>query len=624
MKSNRWFSRNRFVSLVRIAGAGTLVAAAAAMAFVAVRPSNAATQTFNINTLAGKVASLNGTAGLQIRFSAFIEQEAEEAFAPSPANPAITPTFVLTSPLDGTSVAAPAVTVNQDTAAASQNETAIAVDPNNSNRIVGGANDYVTRTWSCFVNGTPCSALGDAYSGTYYSNNGGTSWCCASNLNGSSIGTLIPGVEHLVGGQYDAGGDPAVAFDSQGNVFYAGLGFNRTSPPNTVAVNRGAFDGGGNLTWGAPTFINQTTAPSTLNDKEWIAADWHVTSPFRDRVYVSWTRFLFNPNNGSFVQAPIFFAYSTDGGQTFSTPTNISGNVLYDQGSRPIVGYDGTVYVIFEGSTRLATLDSQWIVKSTDGGATFGPPTKIADVQDIITPANAIFRVNSFPAGDAAPNGDLYVAWSTQVKNSDGTLCATRTNTGCHVAAVYSKSTDGGMTWSAPAPIFPTLDASSRTAIGYPQPQPSGGTLNAPPARRVDTFWPGVAISQSGRVYMSSYAADVVSPWQTCASGPPPPEGRINCTTLDDYINNARLDYFVRNLANSGEHMVSTHPINTRYHFGGGFIGDYTHIAVGSDNVFHAFWTDTNNVQNVVWWYGLEFTPTPIHQQDAVTASGNF
>jgi len=29
-------------------------------------------------------------------------------------------------------------------------------------------------------------------------------------------------------------------------------------------------------------------------------------------------------------------------------------------------------------------------------------------------------------------------------------------------------------------------------------------------------------------------------------------------------------------------------------------------IAVGSDNMFDAFWTDTNNKQNVVWFYGLE------------------
>jgi hypothetical protein len=284
------------------------------MAFIGVRPSTAGPPKYDLNTLAGKVASLRGTAGLQIRFSAFLEQEAEEPEGiPTPTS--IMPVHVLSSPLDGTSIMPPNVLVNQDTAAAPQNETAIAVDPNNPNRIVGGANDYVTRTWPCTVNGTPCSALGDGYSGTYYSNNGGSTWCCNSNPNSdytpntdpSQIGTLIPGVERLVGGIYDAGGDPSVAFDSQGNVYYAGLGFNRTSPPNTVAVNKGTFDGGGTLSWSPPTFINQTTAPSTLNDKPWIAVDSHSGSPFQDRIYVSWTRFIFQAGTGAYVQSPILF-----------------------------------------------------------------------------------------------------------------------------------------------------------------------------------------------------------------------------------------------------------------------------------------------------------------------------
>ena len=34
--------------------------------------------TYDLNSLAGKVASVNGTAGLQIRFSALIEQEAAQ------------------------------------------------------------------------------------------------------------------------------------------------------------------------------------------------------------------------------------------------------------------------------------------------------------------------------------------------------------------------------------------------------------------------------------------------------------------------------------------------------------------------------------------------------------------
>ena len=259
-----------------------VASAAAIVAGSAVR-ADAATK-YDINTLAGKVASLRGTAGLQIRFSALIEQEADnaETAGPSTATP-ISPSFVLSSPLDGNAIAAPNVLVNQDTAAAPQNETSIAVDPNNASRVVGSANDYVSRTWSCTIGSTPCSALGDGYSGTYYSNNGGASWCCSSS-GPANLGTLIPGVTRLAGGRYDAGGDPAVAFDSRGHVFYAGLGFDRASAPNTVAVNKGTFDGSGRLSWGAPTFINQTTSPAIFNDKEWIAADSHASSAFRDRL----------------------------------------------------------------------------------------------------------------------------------------------------------------------------------------------------------------------------------------------------------------------------------------------------------------------------------------------------
>lgn len=577
-------------------------------------------QTHDINTLAGKVASVNGTAGLQIRFSAFIEEESVDNGAPSA--PPITPVIVLSSPLDGSSILPPAITVNQDTAGAPQNETSIAVDPSNANRVVASMNDYVTRTWSCFIAGTPCSALGDGYSGTYFSNDGGSTWCCVSS-DPSHLGTLIPGVERLTGGIYDAGGDPAVAFDSQGHVYYSGLGFNRTSPPNTVTVSKGTFSNSG-LTWSAPTFINATTAPSTLNDKEWIAVDSHPGSAFRDRVYVSWTRFIFNAHNGAYVQSPIAFAYSKDGGATFSAPQLIAGNVLYSQGSHPTVGPDGTVYVFWDGATRRATLDSIWMVKSADGGVTWSKPVAVSPVVDIIPIANTAFRNNSYPSAAVAPDGTLYVIWSSLMSDATGALCPTRTNSGCHAAVLYSKSTDGGATWSKPVPALPTLDAATRTAIGYPVTQPDGTQLSAPTPRRVDTLFPAVSISPSGRVYMSAYAADVVSPWQLCAAGPPPPVGRITCDTLDSYIHNARLDYVVRDLTTDATSIVSTHPINTRNGFGGGFFGDYTDIAAGSDGRFHALWTDSNNKQSVVWFYGAQFVPTQINQEDIATAAGIF
>jgi hypothetical protein len=606
-----------------------------ALAMVSVGPrSTAATQTtYDTNTLAGKAAAVQAAQnqGLQINLSNFILEEADTSdmvTSPSPDTP-ITPSFVLSSNLDGSTVQAPDVTINQDTAAATQNEPVIAVDPNNPNRVVAASNDYVTRTWSCTVSGTPCSRLGDGYSGTYFSNDGGKTWCCVAT-DPQNIGTLIPGIEHLVGGQYDAGGDPNLAFDNSGNIFYTGLGFNRLTAPNTVAVNKGTFDSSGNLHWGSPVFIGQTTSPSTFNDKPWTAVDTHASSPFQGRVYVSWTRFIFSASTGAYVQSPIAFAYSTDGGQTFISSDLISPNVLYSQGSHIMVGPDGTVYVLWDGDTKFGPFDSTWMVKSTDGGVSWSKPLAIAPLVDIFRPANTAFRVNSFPAGDVAPNGDVYAAWSTEALNTASTYgvdltCASGATVyaSCHAAVYWSKSTDSGATWTIPQLVFAS---SLRTAIGYPVTQPIGGaTLNAPASRQVDTFFPAVAISPQGNVYMSAYAADVVSPWQRCATpASPTAVGRINCLALDNYIHNARLDYIVTDLTTAVTQTVTSHPINTRYQFGGGFIGDYTDLAVDSNNNFHAIWTDTNNVQTVVWWYGFQFVPTSVHQQDVVTDTGSF
>ena len=130
------------------------IVVAAALLTMALPGALAASPSYDISTLAGKVASLRGTAGLQVRFSSFLEEEASEGSAPPAPNAPITPSFVLSSPLDATSIAGPDVLVNQDTAAAPQNETSIAVDPNNANRVVSSMNDYVTRTWTCSISDT--------------------------------------------------------------------------------------------------------------------------------------------------------------------------------------------------------------------------------------------------------------------------------------------------------------------------------------------------------------------------------------------------------------------------------------------------------------------------------------
>lgn len=190
---------------------------------------------------------------------------------------------------------------------------------------------------------------------------------------------------------------------------------------------------------------------------------------------------------------------------------------------------------------------------------------QIATPNDISPLDGANFRVNSFPAGAVAPNSTVYVAWSTQASDS----------TGGHSEAVYSVSSDGGATWTAPQAILPTLDAQNRTPVGY-----DSSVSITPDVHRVDTLWPGV--------------------------------------------NTAKLDYVVTDLSTGVTKTMTTQAVNTRYQFRGGFIGDYMDIAAGSDGAVHALWTDTNNTQKVYWFYGTNFTGLPANQQDIVTTSDNF
>jgi hypothetical protein len=310
-------------------------------------------------------------------------------------------------------------------------------------------------------------------------------------------------------------------------------------------------------------------------------------------------------------------AFSTDQGRTFSDPQIISAPAIYSQGSRPAVGPDGTVYVFWDGATRLATFDSTWMSKSSDGGRTWSPPVKVADLADIQTPGNTAFRVNSYPAAAVATNGDVYVSWSSQRANSGGDYASSFcfSNEACRASLVYSRSRDGGATWSAPQIVNPALDASLQTAIGYPAPG-----LAQPNVRRIDTFFQDVAATPSGHVLVSYYATDVVSPWQTCKTFNP--QNSMLCQELGPYIDNARLDYYVTDLTTGSTRKVTAQPVNSRYQFRGAFIGDYTGIAVGSDGVFHATYTDTNNVQTLHSWFGVDFGSVPVHQQDIVMVNG--
>src|SRR5207248_2380627 len=93
-----------------------------------------------------------------------------------------------------------------------------------------------------------------------------------------------------------------------------------------------------------------------LLDKQLLAVDSSVGSPFRDRVYVTWTTFAADGTGY------IYEAYSADYGEHFSAPVLVStdtalcsnplgiptpnGRCNLNQFSEPFVASDGTLYVV--------------------------------------------------------------------------------------------------------------------------------------------------------------------------------------------------------------------------------------------------------------------------------------
>ena len=130
--------------------------------------------------------------------------------------------------------------------------------------------------------------------------------------------------------------------------------------------------------------------------------------------------------------------------------TTIGGQLV--QGSIPAVAQNGDVYTAYYDSGKDGWLNASasiMITKSTDGGHTFSAPTQAALIPQQVTFASAGnfagFRWWStmFPSMDIAPDGTVYIAYGA--KQSKDSL---------DPANVYLvASTDGGATWSPPKKI---------------------------------------------------------------------------------------------------------------------------------------------------------------------------
>jgi len=182
-----------------------------------------------------------------------------------------------------------------------------------------------------------------------YSTNGGATW------------TDIGAPPKPVGGRWAS--DPLVTVNEKTGVFFfaALIDFNSTLQ-NGIAMVPGVFSGG-SFIWGTPVTVRAGSNSAIAFDKEWLVAD-----SSSGNLYISYTTFG--------AADTIIFQRSTNGGSTWGTPITINSEPTrfgYVQGSRPCVGPNGEVYVVWSevGPSTGNGSDYHKIRKSTDHGQSF-------------------------------------------------------------------------------------------------------------------------------------------------------------------------------------------------------------------------------------------------------------
>lgn len=476
------------------------------------------------------------------------------------------------------------VTPSKDAQNRQSNEPSIAISLAAS-PVTGNVGDIIAASSNDY---RMVSHFGDSWMPVYLSFDGGTTWFGAPPFP-NGFNTMVPGfpTDTSAAGlssplkNLDGSGDPVVRFDAAGNLYVAGIAFNRNFDQPDRPVDNVVYVAKYNFTPNSPATASTTTTAGTpphftyagttvvdrgavgfavpnqpfgfageFVDKEWMEVDGNTpaSSPCAGNVYVSFTSF-----RGVAGAFPIVFSHSHDGGASFSHPRLIStggqAGTVATQGSDIAIASDGTIYVAYRTFTTNSDPAVIQVVKSTDCGDHWTNPVVLGSISSPQAPGVG-FRTPTFAfaaVDDTNPN-IVYVAYQNFV-GGDYDIYAQR-------------SIDGGFTWSAPVQV------------------------NEDPGNR-HQIWPTIEVS-NGALHVAWYDfRNSVTPANEA---------------LDVYYACSNCDGFNYPAFSHNERVTDvSHNPNCQM-FGGGsvaFHGDYIELDArfdGANHIVHVVWTDNRDV----------------------------